>query len=163
MDAVRPFVLIRTQHHPRAVCGFSLERLLELLRECFSDPRGLFRNAYPDLYTEFTFPGLQTLFSRDFLVFVCDLLQFSSIRLGGGLRGLFEICSLFNHSCHPNCSYAFSDGKVQVHLRPGAEFKETDELYLCYVDEDAGYEERRRQLHDQYGFWCSCQRCLHQQ
>ena len=134
-----------------------------LLRECFSEPRNLFRNLYPDLFTDFTFPGLQTLFQRDFLQFACDLLQFCSLPVGDGVYGICEITSLFNHSCHPNCSYAFENGRVRVHLRSNSEFKETDELFICYVDEDAGYEERRRELHEKYGFWCSCQRCLHQQ
>ena len=62
VSAVKPFVLLRPQRSPLSPAGVSLERLLELLREVFAEPRQLFRVLYPDLYTEFTFPGLQTLF-----------------------------------------------------------------------------------------------------
>ena len=60
--AVRPFVLIRQQRHLKLPESFSMDRVLELLKECFTNPRNLFRNVYPDLYTEFTFPGIQTFF-----------------------------------------------------------------------------------------------------
>lgn len=93
---------------------------------------------------------------------MCDILNYSSVWLGKNCYGLFEISSLINHSCHPNCSYHYQNGALQLHLRQNIEFRESDELFICYVDEDKDYAERREQLHDKYGFWCSCQRCLHQ-
>ncbi|XP_057977864.1 histone-lysine N-methyltransferase ATXR2 [Malania oleifera] len=73
----------------------------------------------------------------------------------------FPLQSCMNHSCCPNAK-AFKreediDGQATIiSLRP---IFKGEEITISYIDEDLPYEERQALLAD-YGFRCSCLKCL---
>ena len=71
--------------------------------------------------------------------------------------GLFPLCSIFNHSCLPNCTYT-NEGPQLVFrlLRP---VREGEELCVNYTELYATRDERRAELHATKSFECRCRRC----
>ncbi|XP_044501289.1 histone-lysine N-methyltransferase ATXR2 isoform X2 [Mangifera indica] len=76
----------------------------------------------------------------------------------------FPLQSCMNHSCCPNVK-AFKreedrDGQATIiALRP---ISKGEEVTISYIDEDLPYEERQALLAD-YGFKCSCPKCLEEE
>lgn len=81
--------------------------------------------------------------------------------LSDTLRGVYILCSRFNHDCEPNCTYEFSDMKSHTiriisikHIEVG------DELTIIYVPHAMKFEERQKTLARKFGFECKCSRCV---
>lgn len=80
---------------------------------------------------------------------------------------VYPVGALLNHSCYPNCiiAYEYDPDKRQYMqkvraLRP---VKANEELTHSYIDTAMPTVERRRRLHHQFDFVCSCSRCTHEQ
>ncbi|XP_030642992.1 histone-lysine N-methyltransferase SMYD3 [Chanos chanos] len=71
--------------------------------------------------------------------------------------GLYPSMSLLNHDCQPNCVMVFEGKRLQ--LRAVRDIQPQEELTISYTDVLAPSTERRRQLQEQYHFFCQCQRC----
>ena len=89
--------------------------------------------------------------------------------------GVFETCSLVNHSCKPNCYFVFVDNqrkedsgsnrdkKLQLKLVENRPITERDELFVNYVPQKKQFQERQDALAQQWGFTCQCESCLKQE
>ena len=97
---------------------------------------------------------------------------------GGGGRGdgedgdpelsawaLFPALSMINHSCEPNCEWAFGNagGRATVRVRTVATVEAGEELTVSYLPpqllEPSRDQERRGELRGGFGFVCACRRC----
>ena len=83
---------------------------------------------------------------------------------GGGARYAFIavglLCSLFAHSCFPNCQLQ-SDGQEaagRLVVHAGRAIRKGETLTLAYVDTGGTRLERAQALFS-YGFACNCSRC----
>ncbi|KAJ2852903.1 hypothetical protein GGI22_005092 [Coemansia erecta] len=65
---------------------------------------------------------------------------------------------LFNHSCFPNASFVYKDGRQAVHALGGIDVGE--EVTLAYVDGMHPRSVRRKTLADVFFFACTCTRCM---
>lgn len=77
----------------------------------------------------------------------------------GGLA-LFLIGSMFNHSCSPNVHPSFGNSNTLKLFSDDKTLESGTELTLSYIDTTLPFNERQRVLLENYGFQCSCQRCL---
>ncbi|KAL7268574.1 hypothetical protein RUND412_008797 [Rhizina undulata] len=66
--------------------------------------------------------------------------------------------SLMNHSCEPNAMMVFDGRGLGVFAVE--EIKEGEEVTICYIDANDGYEKRQKDLRETYWFECDCKRCL---
>eukprot|EP00930_Biecheleria_cincta_P082535 TRINITY_DN72252_c0_g1_i1.p1 TRINITY_DN72252_c0_g1~~TRINITY_DN72252_c0_g1_i1.p1 ORF type:complete len:374 (+),score=53.42 TRINITY_DN72252_c0_g1_i1:53-1123(+) len=81
------------------------------------------------------------------------------ISRGTGYRwdmGLMLKLSRFNHSCCPNLEQSWDEDAGQAHLVAAEPIKAGEELFTHYVELRLPREERRKQLHENYRFWCDC-------
>jgi len=90
-----------------------------------------------------------------------DVLGFNQLGLDMDGTGLYVIGCTLNHSCHPNVVNLKGpvdvDGRgVFMTTRP---IKVGEELTMSYIEEEANFEERRKELRD-YAFICHCEKCL---
>jgi hypothetical protein len=72
---------------------------------------------------------------------------------------VFPLLSTINHSCAPNCEVTYiEDNHVVVFasrpIQPG------EQLHIAYVNTDMESIERRTALLEDYGFDCTCNRCV---
>ncbi|XP_011625872.1 histone-lysine N-methyltransferase ATXR2 isoform X3 [Amborella trichopoda] len=75
--------------------------------------------------------------------------------------GFFPLQSCMNHSCSPNAK-AFKrdeDRDGQAIIVAVRDIHTGEEITISYIDEDLPYEERQAALAD-YGFKCTCPKCL---
>lgn len=70
--------------------------------------------------------------------------------------GLFPLCSIFNHSCYPNCLYV-NEGK-QLVFRCTRAIKKGEELSVNYVSLYQSRDQRRKELMVSKKFLCNCTR-----
>lgn len=74
--------------------------------------------------------------------------------------GIFNTMALLNHSCDPNADYLTHGNQVYVFAkRP---IKPNEEITISYgpnANEDP-IEDRRKMLLNNFGFTCSCEKCL---
>lgn len=76
-------------------------------------------------------------------------------------RGVYILCSRFNHDCEPNCTYEFSDMKSHtIRIISIKYIKVGDELTITYVPHAMKLEERQKTLARKFGFECKCSRCV---
>lgn len=87
--------------------------------------------------------------------------------LSGTLRGVYILCSRFNHDCEPNCTYEFSESQSSDDMKTLAikittlkQIEAGDELTITYVPHTMGFEERQKTLAGKFGFECKCSRCV---
>ncbi len=77
--------------------------------------------------------------------------------------GVYPHAALLNHSCCPNTllTYIIRPGKAPI-LRCIAlkDMRRGEELTHCYVDATQSTAMRLKSLHIDYGFKCTCQRCI---
>jgi SET and MYND domain-containing protein len=79
---------------------------------------------------------------------------------------LYPSVSMLNHSCSPNCAVQFECGvgkpgaKVGITVRAIREIRPGEQLTISYVGLAQNSSGRRRELHTQYFFSCSCPRCV---
>ncbi|CAN0399479.1 unnamed protein product [Ascophyllum nodosum] len=70
--------------------------------------------------------------------------------------GLFPLTAMINHSCKPNCTFFFHDGKMEVRALEG--IKAGTELNVHYIDLLQSTPDRRRELLASKHFVCACSR-----
>ncbi|KAG0298558.1 SET and MYND domain-containing protein 3 [Linnemannia gamsii] len=74
-----------------------------------------------------------------------------------GLALYVQSMPFMNHSCLPNCVYAFKGARVECRvirdIQPG------EELMISYIDQIGTTQERQKQLKEQYHFICNCPLC----
>lgn len=71
---------------------------------------------------------------------------------------LYSSVARMNHSCAPNVKVAFHGNSAKITATSILGVGTGDELCICYVDQEADVQTRRRRLLE-YGFTCSCPRC----
>ncbi|XP_017777961.1 PREDICTED: protein msta [Nicrophorus vespilloides] len=71
---------------------------------------------------------------------------------------IFNTTSMFEHSCHANCSKTFT-ANGHVLITAGVDIKKGEHLSICYTDPLWGTANRRHHLQQTKFFWCSCSRC----
>lgn len=71
---------------------------------------------------------------------------------------MYQIPSLFNHSCVPNCVAIFSGTKLLIHATE--EIKKGDEFTISYTELLCPSYQRKEDLKNRYMFECSCSKCL---
>ncbi|CAE7359406.1 GPX3 [Symbiodinium sp. CCMP2456] len=72
---------------------------------------------------------------------------------------LFASVARMNHSCAPNMKVAFPGNSARLTATSVLNISPGDELCICYVNQEADVQTRRRRLLE-YGFTCTCSRCL---
>lgn len=74
---------------------------------------------------------------------------------------LYQSVSFINHSCVPNCAFAFDVKKSGNRIYLGAlrPIKKGEEIVISYRPDDEDYESRTNFLSSRYGFECSCVLC----
>jgi len=77
----------------------------------------------------------------------------------GAASGLFVFANSMNHSCAPNTIVVSCFNSFLIRVIAIKEIKKGEELCFSYIDEEAPYEERQRQLQKLYLFQCRCSRC----
>lgn len=87
--------------------------------------------------------------------------------LSGTLRGVYILCSRFNHDCEPNCTYEFSEPQnsddmktLTIKITSSKHIEVGDELTIIYVPHTMGFKERQKTLAGKFGFECKCSRCV---
>lgn len=91
-------------------------------------------------------------------------LQSASLAAGAVPVGLalMGIGTLFNHSCDPNTQYVSSmdtAGSAMCFIT-ARRVRAGEELTIAYCNTDAPLDERTDRLQAQYGFTCSCAKCV---
>jgi hypothetical protein len=78
---------------------------------------------------------------------------------------LYQSVSFVNHSCVPNCTFAFDvkDAGNRIFLVAIRPIKKGEEILISYRPEDEDYESRKEFLRSRYGFECSCVLCKKEQ
>ncbi|XP_026193623.1 uncharacterized protein LOC34623446 [Cyclospora cayetanensis] len=74
--------------------------------------------------------------------------------------GLFAFGSLTNHSCWPNAEADFPLPKPSLEVRALRPIAEGEEVVISYIDESLSLHERQKILQTNYGFSCTCPRCV---
>jgi hypothetical protein len=76
--------------------------------------------------------------------------------------GLFSLLCQANHSCDPNAEIVFTQGTNRGSLLALREIKAGEEICVSYIDEDVDDQWQRRDMLREYGFICTCERCVEQ-
>ena len=74
--------------------------------------------------------------------------------------GLYDGVSMLNHDCEPNAVVVFEQDAMAT-VAALRSIRKGDEICISYIDVDQNADERRADLLD-YGFVCTCRRCLEQ-
>jgi hypothetical protein len=69
--------------------------------------------------------------------------------------------ALFNHSCCNNSDFRISESTNDYIFTTNRDITPGEELCITYLDTNLSTKKRTTQLESQYGFICSCQKCLH--
>lgn len=77
----------------------------------------------------------------------------------GAASGLFVFANSMNHSCAPNVIVVSCFNSFLIRVIAINEIKKGDELCFSYIDEEAPFEQRQRQLEKLYLFECRCEKC----
>ena len=75
--------------------------------------------------------------------------------------GVWPEASFFNHSCQPNVRKERAGRCWRFWIDAGV--SEGEELCITYLggeEKELDVDQRRRRLHDEWGFTCTCKRCL---
>lgn len=87
--------------------------------------------------------------------------SFESLLNGNKKLSIYDIPSLFNHSCSPNLINIF-DG-TKMYLTSSRRIARDEELCISYISDDnfdtQSTRRRRAKLEDHWSFVCSCERC----
>ncbi|CAM9294139.1 unnamed protein product [Scytosiphon promiscuus] len=71
--------------------------------------------------------------------------------------GLFPLTAMINHSCRPNCTFVYFEGKLEV--RALEAISAGSELSVYYIDLLQNTSARRKELLLSKHFLCKCSRC----
>jgi SET and MYND domain-containing protein len=88
----------------------------------------------------------------------CNVFTITDAELNPVGVGLFEVCSLINHSCEPSCTAKFNE-LGQLSILTTRKLVLGDEISISYVDTSKSSWCRQRELLKRYGFFCQCHRC----
>jgi len=72
---------------------------------------------------------------------------------------LFATVARMNHSCAPNAKIEFPSNSARLSAIALSPLSPGDEMSISYIRQEADVKERKQQLLE-YGFVCSCERCL---
>lgn len=73
------------------------------------------------------------------------------------IPGILLSGAIFNHSCDPNVSFAYSNSKM--YFFTNKDVKKGEELCDAYVDVSIKCSDRQKELYERYGFMCGCGMC----
>ncbi len=90
----------------------------------------------------------------------CGSLDSNAFRLdsAGGTRAIFDVSSMINHDCVPNCRVKF-DAERRLHLIAKRDIDSGEELTITYCSPLLGTPARQEKLKRNKFFTCSCLRC----
>jgi Cys-tRNA(Pro) deacylase len=72
-------------------------------------------------------------------------------------RAVYPLCSLFNHSCDPNCHVLQVGNCLSVYaIKP---IENSSECTISYIDPNRPLAARRQDLMSNFNFLCQCSRC----
>ena len=85
--------------------------------------------------------------------------------------GLYPLVSILNHSCSPNCKFIFnstcsstsnilSKFNYTISCIAIRDIDINEELCHSYINNDEDVSYRRKELEDNYGFMCTCNKCV---
>ena len=149
-------------------------RLGPLLNKKTSLPEALgeiliMRGADKDWLSVFTAPGLDmtTASLLDLATTACRFNGFSvntPICSVPYAYGLYDVATIFNHSCSPN-AMQFFPGQIsdEILIRTIRDVKKGEEVTVSYtggLEECKDIQTRKKYLVDDLGFICICQRCV---
>ncbi|XP_045477742.1 SET domain-containing protein SmydA-8-like isoform X1 [Harmonia axyridis] len=104
---------------------------------------------------------LDQIFTEEDIMEICGIVMVNchEVPLGDPpYIGIYDTCSMLEHSCRPNCSKSFAnDGSIV--LVASEDIERGDHLSICYTDPLWGTPNRRHHLYESKFFWCSCPRC----
>jgi len=80
-------------------------------------------------------------------------------KISGSALALYEILSLFNHSCAPNAQMKQVLPKSPVITT--TPIKKGEQLFISYIDTNLPRHERQDKLLATYGFACQCEKCTY--
>lgn len=100
--------------------------------------------------------SLQTKVSFDKMLQIVFAMQCSSFK-----SGIFLHCSIFNHSCTPNCTkFNPIKGKAISEVRAARMIRKGEPLTISYIQPpEQSYYSRQQKLIHQFGFVCECPWC----
>ncbi|XP_075224029.1 SET and MYND domain containing, arthropod-specific, member 1 isoform X2 [Lycorma delicatula] len=108
------------------------------------------------------FYNLQDDFSTEEILKICGILEVNGHEVPitePPYVAVYNIASMLEHSCQPNCSKSFTcDGSIVIHA--AVPIKRGDHLSICYTDGLWSTGSRRQHLLETKYFSCRCQRCL---
>ena len=64
----------------------------------------------------------------------------------------------FNHSCNPNVDFYYK--KKRFIFKTNRLIKKDEEIFDSYVDEELSTKDRQKDLLTDFGFICTCERCV---
>ncbi|KAI1794323.1 SET domain-containing protein [Ganoderma leucocontextum] len=76
-----------------------------------------------------------------------------------GSAAIFAIGSRFNSSCQPNVNNYWDENRRKITFWATSDIAAGEELSICYGDELAAREDRRRRLESAFRFVCGCVAC----
>jgi len=82
-----------------------------------------------------------------------------SVEFGGPSAILFE-GNLFNHSCDPNVDFYIDKNGFFI-FTTNRDIYASEELTDKYIDVNLSSKKRQKLLLEQYGFFCTCTKCIH--
>ncbi|KAF2096557.1 hypothetical protein NA57DRAFT_58465 [Rhizodiscina lignyota] len=74
---------------------------------------------------------------------------------------VYENISRANHTCKPNAVFSFNDLTGQGQLRSIREIRSRQEIEIDYFSNVLSPQIRKKYLHENYGFQCTCEQCEH--
>ncbi len=94
-----------------------------------------------------------------------DKARCNGVALGDGRGGVFAAFSRLNHSCVPNCSFLFREGRMRV--TTVQHVAQDQEVTISYRPNDLAKEggrvARRAQLLRRFAFLCRCAECAREE
>ena len=72
---------------------------------------------------------------------------------------MLRIANCMNHSCEPNIMACNGHSEYKVQFMAIKPIAKGDELFRSYINEYLPFNERQKQLKNEYGFQCQCTKC----
>jgi len=91
------------------------------------------------------------------LRFKCNNFVYHDTQLFGIAEAAFPVGSLFNHSCRPNATLYYHEGRQIV--RAMRDIARGEEVTITYTDVMNARTTRQKLLKEKYKFECRCERC----
>lgn len=82
----------------------------------------------------------------------------SSGRVQGS--ALFGLASMLNHSCEPCLDVQWPRNSAAIAFRAARDVAAGEQLTISYIPPEQPVAQRQQALHQGYGFWCRCSKCV---